>query len=151
MLVGVPKETKDNEFRVSVIPATVEELVRRGHHVLVEAGAGTGAGLADAAYESAGAEIVATAEAVFERAELIVKIKEPLHAERKRLQRGQVPRLLLSVFWCWFPQPTSLKPKSSILRFTGSAPRAFWFSAPRKATSTCPRRSIGSRLGRVTV
>ena len=90
MLVGVPKETKDNEFRVSVIPATVEELVRRGHQVLVEAGAGSGAGLADAAYESAGAEIVGTAEAVFERAELIVKVKEPLQAERRRLKRGQV-------------------------------------------------------------
>ncbi|HZJ13387.1 MAG TPA: alanine dehydrogenase [Methyloceanibacter sp.] len=90
MLVGVPKETKDNEFRVSVIPATVEELVRRGHQVLVEAGAGSGAGLADAAYESAGAEIAGTAEAVFERAELIVKVKEPLQAERRRLKRGQV-------------------------------------------------------------
>jgi len=90
MLVGVPKETKDNKFRVSVIPATVEELVRRGHQVLVETGAGSGAGLADAAYESAGAEIVGTAEAVFERAELIVKVKEPLAVERKRLKRGQV-------------------------------------------------------------
>jgi alanine dehydrogenase len=90
MLVGVPKEIKDNEFRVSVIPATVEELVRRGHQVLVETGAGSGAGLADAAYESAGAEIVKTAEAVFDRAELIVKVKEPLQAERKRLKRGQI-------------------------------------------------------------
>jgi len=90
MLVGVPKETKDNEFRVSVIPATVEELVHRGHQVLVEAGAGAGAELADAAYEAAGAEIVASASEVFERAELIVKVKEPLQAERKRLKRGQV-------------------------------------------------------------
>jgi len=90
MLVGVPQEIKDNEFRVSVIPATVEELVRKGHHVLVEAGAGSGAGLADVAYEAAGAEIVGTAEAVFDRAELIVKVKEPLEAERKRLRRGQV-------------------------------------------------------------
>ena len=90
MLVGVPKETKDNEYRVSVIPATVEELVRRGHRVLVEAGAGRGAGLADAAYEAAGAEIVASAEQVFDRAELIVKVKEPLAAERQRLKRGQV-------------------------------------------------------------
>jgi alanine dehydrogenase len=83
MLVGVPKEIKDNEFRVSVIPATVEELVRRGHRVLVETGAGIGAGLADAAYESAGAEMVATAGEVFERAELIVKVKEPLEAEQE--------------------------------------------------------------------
>jgi len=90
MLVGVPKEIKDNEFRVSVIPATVEELVRRGHQVLVETRAGAGAGLADAAYEAAGAKIVASASEVFDRAELIVKIKEPLAAERKRLKRGQV-------------------------------------------------------------
>jgi alanine dehydrogenase len=90
MIVGVPKETKDNEFRVSVIPATVEELVRRGHQVLVEAGAGVGAGLSDAAYEEAGAEIVSSAKEVFDRAEFIVKVKEPLAAERKRLKRGQV-------------------------------------------------------------
>jgi alanine dehydrogenase len=90
MLVGVPKETKDNEYRVSVIPATAEELVRRGHRVIVEAGAGSGAGLADAVYEAAGAEIAASAEEVFDRAELIVKVKEPLAAERKKLKRGQV-------------------------------------------------------------
>ena len=90
MLVGVPKETKDHEYRVSVIPATVEELVRRGHRVLVEAGAGAGAGLADAAYEAAGAEIVPSADQVFARAELIVKVKEPLAKERKKLKRGQV-------------------------------------------------------------
>jgi alanine dehydrogenase len=90
MLVGVPKEIKDNEFRVSVIPATVEELVHRGHKVLVEAGAGIGAGLADATYAAAGAEMVATAAELFERAELIVKVKEPLEVERKRFRRGQV-------------------------------------------------------------
>jgi alanine dehydrogenase len=90
MLVGVPKETKDNEYRVSVIPATAEELVRRGHRVIVEAGAGSGAGLTDAAYEAAGAEIVTSAEEVFDRVELIVKVKEPLAAERKKLKRGQV-------------------------------------------------------------
>jgi len=90
MIVGVPKETKDNEFRVSVIPSTVEELVNRGHQVLVETGAGVGAGLADAAYEDVGAEIVASASEVFDRAAMIVKVKEPLAAERKRLRRGQV-------------------------------------------------------------
>jgi alanine dehydrogenase len=90
MLVGVPKELKDNEFRVSVIPATVQELVRRGHHVLIETGAGVGAGLTDEAYEAAGAEIAGRAEAVFDRAELIVKVREPLAAERKRLKRGQI-------------------------------------------------------------
>ena len=90
MLVGVPKEIKDNEFRVSVSPATVQELVRRGHKVLVETGAGVGAELTDAAYAEAGAEIVGTAEAVFDHAELIVKVKEPVASERKLLRRGQV-------------------------------------------------------------
>jgi alanine dehydrogenase len=89
MLVGVPKEIKDNEFRVSVIPATAQELVRRGHHVLVESAAGAGAGLGDTAYEAVGAEIVASADEVFERSELIVKVKEPLAKERERLKCGQ--------------------------------------------------------------
>jgi alanine dehydrogenase len=89
MLIGVPKEIKDNEFRVGVIPATIEELVRRGHQVIVETGAGLGAGLDDAAYAAAGATIAPSAD-VFDRAELIVKVKEPLAAERKRLKRGQV-------------------------------------------------------------
>ena len=90
MLVGVPKEIKDNEYRVGVIPSTVLELTLRGHAVLVETGAGAGAGLLDAAYEEAGAEIVGNADQVFDRAELIVKVKEPLPAERKKLKRGQV-------------------------------------------------------------
>lgn len=90
MLVGVPKEIKDNEYRVAVIPATVRELASRGHKVLVETGAGAGAELSDEDYAAAGAEIVDRAEAVFDRAELIVKVKEPLAAERKRLKPGQV-------------------------------------------------------------
>jgi alanine dehydrogenase len=90
MLVGVPKEIKDHEYRVGLIPATVRELVERGHTVLVQTGAGTGAGLPDAAYELAGAEIVPDAERVFGRAELIVKVKEPLAPERKKLRRGQI-------------------------------------------------------------
>jgi alanine dehydrogenase len=89
MIVGVPKETKDHEYRVGVIPATAAELVRRGHRVLVEKGAGVGAGLPDAAYEEAGAELLHSADDVFERAELIVKVKEPLARERKLLKRGQ--------------------------------------------------------------
>ena len=83
MLVGVPKEIKDHEYRVSVIPATVEELVRRGHKVLVETRAGAGAGLPDEAYAAAGAELVPSPEAVFDRAELIVKVKS-----RSRLSAG---------------------------------------------------------------
>ncbi len=90
MLVGVPKEIKDNEYRVGLVPSTVRELTEKGHQVVVEAGAGAGAGLPDADYRTAGAEIVGDADAVFGRAELIVKVKEPLLAERKKLHRGQV-------------------------------------------------------------
>jgi alanine dehydrogenase len=90
MLVGVPKEIKADEYRVGLVPSAVRELVAHGHKVLVERGAGTGAGLADAAYESAGAEIVAAADQVFARADLIVKVKEPIGAERTMLRRGQI-------------------------------------------------------------
>jgi alanine dehydrogenase len=90
MLVGVPKEIKDNEHRVGVIPATAQELALRGHTVLVETGAGLGAGLSDEAYAAAGAEIVEDADEVFDRAELIVKVKEPLATERRKLKPGQV-------------------------------------------------------------
>ena len=90
MLVGVPKEIKDNEYRVGLVPSTVRELTSAGHAVIVEKDAGIGAGLADSDYETAGAEIVADADAVYDRAELIVKVKEPLAVERKKLKRGQV-------------------------------------------------------------
>jgi alanine dehydrogenase len=90
MLVGVPKEIKDNEYRVGLVPATVRELLTHGHQVIVETRAGTGAGLTDADYAAAGAEIVASASEVFARAELIVKVKEPLAEERKQLRRSQV-------------------------------------------------------------
>ncbi|HEY7662189.1 MAG TPA: alanine dehydrogenase [Xanthobacteraceae bacterium] len=90
MLVGVPKEIKDSEYRVGLIPSTVRELVRNGHHVMVEAGAGIGAGLADADYRAVGAEIVPDADAIYGRGELIVKVKEPLAVERNKLRREQV-------------------------------------------------------------
>jgi alanine dehydrogenase len=90
MLVGVPKETKDNEYRVAIIPSTVRELVEKGHSVIVESGAGLGAGLTDADYTAVGAEIVADADVIFARAELIVKVKEPLAPERKKLGPEQI-------------------------------------------------------------
>jgi alanine dehydrogenase len=90
MLVGVPKEIKDNEYRVGLVPSTVRELADKGHHVIVETNAGLGAGLADADYEAAGAEIVADVDAVFARAEMIVKVKEPLAPERRKLKAGQI-------------------------------------------------------------
>jgi alanine dehydrogenase len=90
MLVGVPKEIKDSEYRVGLVPSTVRELTLNGHRVLIEKDAGVGAGLADDTYVAAGAEIAADAGRVFAEAELIVKVKEPLAAERKKLRHGQV-------------------------------------------------------------
>ena len=89
MLVGVPKETKDNEYRVGLVPSTVRELTTKGHQVLVETSAGAGAGLTDEDYKAAGASIAASAKDIFARAELIVKVKEPLPQERKQLRRGR--------------------------------------------------------------
>src|SRR5947209_1245639 len=90
MLVGVPKEIKDSEYRVGLVPSTVRELTRNGHHVLVEKSAGLGAGIADAHYRSVGAELRSGAEEIYARAELIVKVKEPLAPERRQLRPGQV-------------------------------------------------------------
>ncbi len=90
MRIGVPKEIKDNEFRVGLIPSSVAELQHHGHAVLVETGAGEGAGLSDQDYADAGAEIVTSPDRIFADAELIVKVKEPLSAERKRLRAGQI-------------------------------------------------------------
>ncbi|WP_028997239.1 alanine dehydrogenase [Azohydromonas australica] len=89
MLIGVPKEIKDHEYRVGLTPSSVRELVAAGHQVLVEHDAGAGIGAGDAAYGQAGARI-GTAEEVFASAEMIVKVKEPLAPERARLQPGQV-------------------------------------------------------------
>jgi len=90
MLVGIPKEIKDDEYRVGTVPSTVRELTDKGHHVVVETGAGADSGFQDSDYRTAGAEIVADARTVFGRAELIVKVKEPIGAERQMLRRGQV-------------------------------------------------------------
>ncbi|KTD07156.1 alanine dehydrogenase [Legionella jamestowniensis] len=89
MFVGVPREIKPQENRVGLIPGSVREIIRAGSHVLVEKGAGLGIGISDEQYITAGAEIVATADEVFERAELIVKVKEPQPIECKRLREGQ--------------------------------------------------------------
>ncbi len=90
MLVGVPKEIKDSEYRVGLVPSTVRELTASGHQVIVEKNAGLGAGLSDADYQAVGAEIVPDADPVFGRAELIVKVKEPLASERSKLRPGQI-------------------------------------------------------------
>jgi alanine dehydrogenase len=90
MRIGVPSEIKANEDRVGLTPACVAELCNRGHEVLVQSGAGFGIQCSDDYYGGAGATIVATAEEVFERGEMLVKVKEPLASECSRLRRGQV-------------------------------------------------------------
>jgi alanine dehydrogenase len=90
MLVGVPKEIKTDEYRVAMIPVGVEELTRAGHQVLIQAGAGQGSGISDEQYQANGAEIVPAAAAVWSRADLVVKVKEPLPEEWPLLRPGQV-------------------------------------------------------------
>ncbi len=81
MIIGVPKEIKDSERRVGMTPTGVDELVARGHRVLIESGAGAGSGFSDEAYRAAGADIVPTADAVWGAAELLVKVKDPIAPE----------------------------------------------------------------------
>jgi alanine dehydrogenase len=90
MIVGVPKEIKSDEYRVAMLPVGAEELSTAGHSVLIEAGAGLGSGITDAQYGAAGATIVSTAAEIWDRAELIVKVKEPLPAEWPMLRPGRV-------------------------------------------------------------
>ena len=90
MRVGVPKEIKNHEYRVGLIPSSVLELVHHGHEVIVQQGAGLGAGLSDADYLAAGAKIIETADEIFASADMIVKVKEPLAEERKKLRPGQI-------------------------------------------------------------
>ena len=90
MLIGVPKEIKDHEDRVGLVSASVHELVAHGHRVLVETGAGQGAGVFDTDFERAGAAIADSAAKIWSAAELIVKVKEPLAVERKQLRAGQI-------------------------------------------------------------
>lgn len=90
MLIGVPKEIKVREYRVGLVPSSVREVVAHGHEVIVETGAGEGIGMTDDAYRAAGASIVGSASEIFERAEMIIKVKEPQAVERKQLSEGQV-------------------------------------------------------------
>ena len=90
MRVGVPKEIKNHEYRVGLVPSSVLELVHHGHEVVVQKGAGLGAGLTDEDYIAAGATIIETADEIFASADMIVKVKEPLAEERKKLRPGQI-------------------------------------------------------------
>jgi alanine dehydrogenase len=89
MIVGVPKEIKTHEYRVAMIPVGVEELTRAGHQVLIQSGAGQGSGINDDQYATHGAEIVADAATIWKRADLIVKVKEPLPEEWPLMRSGQ--------------------------------------------------------------
>ena len=90
MKVGCPKEIKAQEFRVGLTPAAVNELVSHGHFVTIETNAGQGAGFVDSDYEKEGADIVGSAKEVFDKADMIVKVKEPQAIERKMLKSGQL-------------------------------------------------------------
>lgn len=90
MLVGVPKEIKNHEYRVGLTPASVRELTSRGHQVLVQNDAGAAIGLLNKDYEAAGAEMVVTAAEIFQRADMIIKVKEPQAAECAMLRPGQI-------------------------------------------------------------
>ena len=90
MIIGVPKEIKNHEYRVGLVTSSVRELTSLGHQVLVETQAGVGIGLSDSDYENAGATIISNAKEVFTRSEMIVKVKEPQAVERAMLNEGQI-------------------------------------------------------------
>ena len=90
MIVGIPKEIKEHEYRVALLPSAAYQLVKRGHQVLVECGAGVGTGYPDADYEQAGATMVADHRAIFEKSGMIVKVKEPQVSEYPLLRPGQI-------------------------------------------------------------
>ncbi|MDW3204052.1 MAG: alanine dehydrogenase [Alphaproteobacteria bacterium] len=90
MLIGVPKEIKNHEYRVGLVPFAVRELVHHGHKVVIETQAGSGIGVSDDDYRAAGAEILGDAKSVFETAEMIVKVKEPQAVECEMLREGQL-------------------------------------------------------------
>lgn len=90
MIIGVPREIKRHEYRVSIVPAGVEELRQDGHTILVESEAGTGSGITNEEYQAAGAEVVANAEEIFARADMVVKVKEPQPEELRRLRPDQI-------------------------------------------------------------
>jgi alanine dehydrogenase len=90
MIIAVPREIKDQEYRVGLAPSAAYQLTRRGHRVLVEAGAGVGAGFPDSDYAAAGATLLQEHAALFEQGELIVKVKEPQPSECPLLRRGQI-------------------------------------------------------------
>jgi alanine dehydrogenase len=90
VLIGIPSEVKNHEYRVAITPAGVHELVRHGHDVVVQHGAGVGSSISDAEYKAAGARVLAAADDVWGEAELVLKVKEPVAEEYGQMRRGQV-------------------------------------------------------------
>jgi alanine dehydrogenase len=90
MIIGIPREIKNNEYRVALVPAGVRILVEKGHCVLIERAAGEGSGVSDDEYRHAGAKIIETARNIFGEAEMIVKVKEPLLEEYELFKKEQV-------------------------------------------------------------
>lgn len=110
MRVGIPTETKNNEFRVAITPAGVAELTGRGHDVLVQAGAGEGSAISDGDFKAAGAQLISTAEQVWAEADLLLKVKEPTPAEYPFC--GAVRRCSRSCTWRRAdPAPTRCWPR----------------------------------------
>ena len=105
MIIGVPKEIKVHEYRVGLTPSAVREYVARGHKVMVQSGAGAGIMATDEAYKKAGAKIVKTAEEIFAKAEMVVKVKEPQPSEWVQLREGQ----LLFTYLHLAPDPKQAK------------------------------------------
>ena len=106
MRIGVPKEIKVHEYRVGLTSASVRELVTHGHQVLVQKGAGAGAGIPDEDYKTVGAEIAPDAGSIFAKADMIVKVKEPQPQECKMLRPGQI----LFTYLHLAPDPEQQKP-----------------------------------------
>jgi alanine dehydrogenase len=109
VIIGVPKEIKDNEYRVGIVPGGVEELVAAGHRVLIERGAGKGSGISDAEFQEAGAEMATHKEDLFRKAEMILKVKEPQPAEYPFIRKGQI-------LFCYFHFAASKELTRAILK-----------------------------------
>ena len=90
MIIGVPKEIKNNEYRVAITPSGVREFVKHGHQVVIETNAGAGSAISDSDYQNVGATILSTADEVWAKADLVLKVKEPIAAEYPRMRSGQV-------------------------------------------------------------
>ena len=109
MIIGVPKEIKDNEYRVGIVPGGVEELAAAGHEIWIEKGAGLGSGITDSEFKEAGAEIISKREELFRRAGMILKVKEPQGSEYPLIRKGQI-------LFCYFHFAASKELTQAILK-----------------------------------